>query len=255
MARRRSFSSEFKRQISREFLEGRAGVHELARRYSLSRNLIRLWVRKYEAGEFTDELAEAVRIARLCAELPRYGYRRITAQLRTEGLDINHKAAARMMRERGLQARPLRRFVRTTDSEHDSPIFPNLARGFIATGADQLWVADIAIARGFVYLAVIRDAWSRRVAGYALGRQIDTRLTLAALRAAISARRPPPGLIHHSDRGPQYAAQPYRSELAAHGLVGSMGPARQPIRQWQGRELHEDAQMRGSLPQRLPDLR
>ncbi|HLH74538.1 MAG TPA: IS3 family transposase [Chloroflexota bacterium] len=81
------------------------------------------------------------RIARLCAELPRYGYRRITAQLRTEGLDINHKAVARMMRERGLQVRPLRRFVRTTDSEHDSPIFPNLARGFIATGADQLWLS------------------------------------------------------------------------------------------------------------------
>jgi putative transposase len=166
------------------------------------------------------------RIARLCAELPRYGYRRITAQLRIEGISINHKAVSRIMRERGLQARPLQRFVHTTDSEHDNPIFPNLARGFVATGADQLWVADItyiAIARGFVYLAVILDAWSRRVVGYALGRQIDTRLTLAALRAAISARHPPAGLIHHSDRGAQYAAQPYRSELAAHGMVGSMG--------------------------------
>jgi putative transposase len=136
------------------------------------------------------------------------------------------KAVARIMRERGLQVRPLRRFVRTTQSDHDSPIFPNLARGFIPTGADQLWVADItyiAIARGFVYLAVILDAWSRRVVGYALGRQIDTRLTLAALRAAIRARRPPAGLIHHSDHGAQYAAQAYRNELAAHGLVGSMG--------------------------------
>ena len=166
------------------------------------------------------------RIAVLCAEFPRYGYRRVTAQLRSEGMNVNHKAVARVMRERGLQVRPLRRFVRTTDSEHNSPIFPNLARGFIATGADRLWVADItyiAIARGFVYLAVILDAWSRRVVGYALGSQIDTRLTLAALRAAINARHPPSGLIHHSDRGAQYAAQPYRSELAAHGLVGSMG--------------------------------
>lgn len=166
------------------------------------------------------------RIVQLCAELPRYGYRRITAQLRIEGISINHKAVSRIMRERGLQVRPLRRFVRTTNSEHDSPIFPNLAREFVATGVDQLWVADItyiAIARGFVYLAVILDAWSRRVVGYALGRQIDTRLTLAALRAAISARHPPPGLIHHSDRGAQYAAQPYRTELAAHGMVGSMG--------------------------------
>jgi putative transposase len=166
------------------------------------------------------------RIARLCVELPRYGYRRITAELRDQGWNINHKAVARIMRERGLQVRPLRRFVRTTNSDHKSPIFPDLAREFTATGADQLWVADItyiAIARGFVYLAVILDAWSRRVVGYALSRQIDTRLTLAALRAAIHARYPPPGLIHHSDRGVQYAAQPYRSELAAHGLVGSMG--------------------------------
>jgi putative transposase len=166
------------------------------------------------------------RISRLCAELPRYGYRRITAQLRADGLHINHKTVARIMRQRGLQVRPLRRFVRTTQSEHDSPVFPNLARGFVPTGADQLWVADItyiAIARGFVYLAVILDAWSRRVVGYALGRQIDTRLTLAALRAAIKARRPRPGRIHHSDCGAQYAAQPYRNQLAAHGLVGSMG--------------------------------
>jgi putative transposase len=166
------------------------------------------------------------RIAQLCAEFPRYGYRRITAQLRIEAMNINHKTVARVMREQGLQVRPLRRFVRTTDSQHDNPIFPNRARGFIPTAADQLWVADItyiAIARGFVYLAVILDAWSRRVVGYALSRQIDTLLTLAALRAAINARHPQPGLIHHSDRGAQYAAQPYRSELAAHGLTGSMG--------------------------------
>jgi len=167
------------------------------------------------------------RIAQLCAEFPRYGYRRITAELRIEAMNVNHKTVASVMREQGLQVRPLRRFVRTTDSQHDNPIFPNRARGFIPTAADQLWVADItyiAIARGgFVYLAVILDAWSRRVVGYALGRQIDTRLTLAALRAAINARHPPPGLIHHSDRGAQYAAQPYRSELAAHGLTGSMG--------------------------------
>ena len=165
------------------------------------------------------------RITMLCAEFPRYGYRRITAQLKAEGMGINHKAVARAMREQGLQVRPLRRFVRTTNSDHGSPIFRNLARGFRPTAANQLWVADItyiAIARGFVYLAVILDAWSRRVVGYALGRQIDTRLTLAALRAAVNARQPPRGLIHHSDRGAQCAAEAYRRELAAHGLVGSM---------------------------------
>ena len=166
------------------------------------------------------------RIAELCAEFPRDGYRRITAQLRAEGLTVNHKAVARVMREQGLQVRPLRRFALTTNSEHESPIFPNRSRGFIPTAANQLWVADItyiAVGGGFIYLAVILDAWSRRVVGYALARQIDTRLTLAALRAAIKARHPPRGLIHHSDRGAQYAAEPYRSELAAHGLLGSMG--------------------------------
>ena len=166
------------------------------------------------------------RVLALCAEFPRYGYRRITAQMRAEGAVINHKVVARIMRSRGLQVRPLRRFIRTTDSQHDHPIFPNLAREFVPTAADQLWVADItyiAIPRGFGYLAVILDAWSRRVVGYALGRQVDTRLTLAALRAATDARRPPPGLIHHSDRGAQYAARPYRRELEKHGLVGSMG--------------------------------
>jgi putative transposase len=166
------------------------------------------------------------RIAELCAEFPRYGYRRITAQLRAEGLSVNHKAVARIMRKDRLQVRPLRRFVLTTDSRHDNPIFPNRARDF--TPPLQIsfgWPISptSGVARSFVYLAVILDAWSRRVVGYALGRQIDTRLTLAALRAAIRARHPLPGLIHHSDRGAQYAAEPYRRELAAHGLLGSMG--------------------------------
>jgi putative transposase len=146
------------------------------------------------------------RIEALCADFPRDGYRRITHRLRAEGMVVNHKAVARLMRQNGLQVRPLRKFVRTTDSAHDGPIFPNLARGFGPSDTNQLWVADITyirIAAGFVYLAVILDAWSRRVIGYALGRQIDTRLALAALRAAIETRRPPPGCIHHSDRGVQ----------------------------------------------------
>jgi len=165
------------------------------------------------------------RIEALCADFPRDGYRRITRQLHAEGMIVNHKAVARLMRQNGLQVRPLRKFVRTTDSDHDGPIFPNLARGFRPSGPNQLWVGDITYIRitaGFVYLAVILDAWSRRVIGYALGRQIDTRLALAALRAAIETRQPPRGCIHHSDRGVQYAAEPYRRVLADHGLVGSM---------------------------------
>jgi len=146
------------------------------------------------------EKALRERIVTICEEFPRYGYRRVTHQLRAEGMSINHKAVARIMRENGLQVRPLRRFVRTTYSDHESPIFPNLAAGMIPDGPNQLWVADltyVAIAVGFVYVAVILDAWSRRVVGYAISRRIDTRLTLAALRAAVEARRPVPGCIHH----------------------------------------------------------
>ena len=106
------------------------------------------------------------------------------------------------MREHDLQPRRRKRFVATTDSDHDGPIFPNLAKDVTADGPNQLWVADItyvAIAVGFVYVAVILDAWSRRVVGYAISRSIDARLTIAALKAAIRSRRPPAGCIHHSD--------------------------------------------------------
>jgi putative transposase len=172
------------------------------------------------------EIALRDRIINLCEEFPRYGYRRVTHQLRAEGMPINHKAVARIMRENGLQVRPLRRFVRTTDSDHDSPIFPNLAANISPDRPNQLWVADlsyVAIAVGFVYVAVILDAWSRRVVGYAVSRRIDTHLALAALQAAVETRQPQPGCIHHSDRGSQYAADLYRKALARYGLRGSMG--------------------------------
>jgi putative transposase len=173
-----------------------------------------------------DATALVERIHAICAEFPRYGYRRVTAQLRLDGLPINRKRVARLMARHGLQVRPRRRYVATTDSDHDGPIFPDLARGMEPDGPDRLWVADItyvAVAVGFVYLAVILDAWSRRVVGYALGRNIDARLTVAALQAAIRSRKPPAGCVHHSDRGSQYAAERYRRALAEHGLVGSMG--------------------------------
>ena len=166
------------------------------------------------------------KIGEICAEYPRYGYRRVTAQLSRDGLAVNHKRVMRIMHEQGLSVRPRRRFMATTDSNHAGPIFPNLARDLMPTGPNELWVADltyIAIARDFVNLAVILDAWSRRVVGYALGRAIDTRLTLAALRSAIEGRRPRQGCVHHSDRGAQYAAEQYRQLLGDHGLRGSMG--------------------------------
>jgi putative transposase len=157
--------------------------------------------------------AEARLVARIhaiCAEFPRYGYRRVTARLKAEGERVNHERVARIMREQDLRVRPRRRFVVTTNSDHDGPIFPNLAEDLAPTGPDQLWVADLTYIRilsGFVYLAVVLDAWSRRVVGWAISRRIDAELALAA---AIAGRAPPPGCVHHSDRGSQYASGPYR---------------------------------------------
>jgi putative transposase len=166
------------------------------------------------------------RIQEISAEWPTYGYRRVTAELHAKGHSVNHKKVMRLMKENGLTVRPRRRYVATTDSDHDGPIFPNLAEELTPAAPNQLWVADItyiAIAARFVYLAAILDAWSRRVVGYAIGRRIDARLALAALKAAIASRAPPAGCIHHSDRGSQYAAEDYRAELAKHGIRGSMG--------------------------------
>ena len=142
------------------------------------------------------------------------------------GWVVNYKKIKRLMREHALQPPRRRRFVATTDSDHDDPVFPDRSRDREVDGPNQLWVADltyIAILGGFVYLAAIMDAWSRRIVGYALGRRIDARLTLAALTTAIEHRNPPAGCVHHSDRGSQYAAQAYRALLDEHGLVGSMG--------------------------------
>jgi putative transposase len=162
---------------------------------------------------------------------PAYGYRRVTHELRRRGIVANHKRVARLMRQRGLQAKAARRFVATTDSGHGEPIFPNLARGFVPTGPDQLWVADITylqLPNRFVYLAAILDAWSRKVVGYAIGNTMETRLTLAALDSACKSRQPGPGLMHHSDRGSQYAAKAYRDRLELFGMQGSMSRKANP---------------------------
>lgn len=173
-----------------------------------------------------DDTAIVEAIGAICDEFEHYGWRRVRAALRHQGVLVNHKKIRRLMREHDLQPRMRRRFVATTDSDHDDPIFPNRVDGVTVDGPNQLWVADItyvAIFAGFVYVAVILDAWSRRVVGYAISRSIDARLTVAALEAAIARRKPPPGCVHHSDRGSQYAAQVYRDVLATNGIVGSMG--------------------------------
>ena len=135
------------------------------------------------------------------------------------------------MRQEALTPRGARRFLATTDSDHDNPIYENLALGFRPCGPNQLWVADITYIRlrsGFVYLAVLLDAWSRRVVGYAVGNTLSVQHTLAALNAAADSRNPAPGLIHHSDRGAQYAAKPYRDRLQALGVRGSMSRKANP---------------------------
>lgn len=173
-----------------------------------------------------DETELVARMRAICDEFEAYGYRRVGAALRHQGVVVNHKKIRRLMREHDLQPKRRRRYVATTNSGHDSPIFPDRARDMSLDGPNQLWVADItyiAIAAGFVYLAAILDAWSRRVVGYAISRSIDARLAVAALKAAIRTRRPPEGCVHHSDRGSQYASELYRQILAAHGLCGSMG--------------------------------
>ena len=136
----------------------------------------------------------------------RYGYRRITAELRRRGLLVNHNRVARLMRDDTLLAVQPRAFVVTTDAQHDLEVYLNLASRLTLTGMNQLWVADITYIRlraEFVYLAVVLDAYSRKVVGWALDRTLAARLPMAALTHALTERHPPPGLVHHSDRGVQ----------------------------------------------------
>ncbi|MGE0281860.1 MAG: IS3 family transposase [Rhizobiaceae bacterium] len=191
-----------------------------------------------------DEASIVAAILAVCEEFVFYGYRRVGAALRQKGLIVNHKRIRRLMRQHGLQPSKSRRFAVTTNSNHDGPVFPNLARDMSLTGPNQLWASDItyiALPDRFVYVAIIQDAWSRLIAGYAVGRSIDKRLAIAALLSAIARRKPPQGL------GPSFRprltiriacllryAQPQRHDRLH-------GPQGQSLRQRQSRELHEDA--------------
>jgi putative transposase len=161
----------------------------------------------------------------------RYGYRRVTFALRDRGFAVNHKRVARLMREDNLLAIGRRKFVLTTDSRHKLKVFINLAGRIEVSGIDQLWVADITyirLGREFVYLAVVLDRFSRRAVGWALDRTLAARLPVAALKLAIARRQPPPGLVHHSDRGVQYACREYVELLEAHGIMPSMSRTANP---------------------------
>ena len=164
-------------------------------------------------------------IQKIALEWPSYGSRRIKRELQDRGWDVNRKRVQRLMREDNLLCVVKRKFVVTTDSAHGLKVYPNLAGSMILSGVDQLWVADITYIRleeEFVYLAVILDAYSRRVIGWHLSEGLDDSLTLAALRMALAKRVVRPGLVHHSDRGVQYASGDYTDLLKANGIDISM---------------------------------
>jgi putative transposase len=190
----------------------------------------------YRAWAATEPDAEEMelrdQIQRIAVEHRHYGYRRVTAELRRQGLAVNHKRVARLLRLDNLLA--LRRAAfrpPTTDSTHGLRVYLNLAARLTLTGPDQLWIADLTYIqlRGeFVYLAVVLDRWSRKVIGWQLSRSLQSAVAVEALQQALGVRRPPAGLVHHSDRGIQYAAEEYTRILSAHGIVPSMSRAGNP---------------------------
>jgi transposase InsO family protein len=195
----------------------------------------RAWYYARPIVERDDDESEAVRlrdaIERIVLDFPGYGYRRVTHALAREGWAVNHKRVLRVMRQESLLCQLKRRFVPTTDSAHGGRTYPNLLKGTIRTAPDQAWVADITYIRlptTFVYLAAILDAYSRCCVGWHLSRWIDTELTLAALAMALARRRPAPGLIHHSDRGVQYANGEYIARLDGVGARVSMAARGNP---------------------------
>ena len=161
----------------------------------------------------------------------RYGYRRISAELRRRGMRVNHKRVMRIMAEDNLLAVQPKSFVVTTNSDHEFEVYLNLAGRMKVTGINQLWVADITyirLQREFVYLAVVLDAFSRKVVGWQLDRTLAVRLPLTALEQAIAERKPGPGLVHHSDRGLQYASAEYVGMLRQHQMIPSMSRPANP---------------------------
>ena len=178
-----------------------------------------------EADHPDEDLDLRDEIQRVALEFPAYGRPRITAELKRRGWEVNHKRVGRIMREDNLLCLRRRKFVVTTDSSHPFRVYPNLAGSMELTGLDQLWIADITYIRletEFVYLAVVLDAFSRRVIGWALDRSIEDDLAITALQMAFRRRTPAAGLTHHSDRGVQYASRHYTGLLKEHGVRISM---------------------------------
>lgn len=200
------------------------GVEPMCRLAGVSRAGFYRFLQPRYPGEEETEVRNAIQQIVL-EHHHRYGYRRVTVELGRRGMRVNHKRVLRLMREDNLLGVQPAAFTATTDSSHDQPVYLNLARRLKLTAINQLWVADITYIRlrqEFVYLAVVLDAFSRKVVGWALDRTLSTRLPLLALQRAIALRQPPPGLVHHSDRGVQYCSEQYAGLLNIHGIVPSM---------------------------------
>jgi transposase InsO family protein len=181
------------------------------------------WKKQDQGKNSDDDLL--MQIEPVLEGFPGYGYRRVTKELRKRGLKVNKKRIQRVMRAHGLQRRRKRRFVRTTDSKHSLPVYPNLIQGLDVVRPNQVWAADITYVRlvqGFVYVAVLLDLFSRKVIGWALSSSLHAELVVSALKMALQTRDVQPGLIHHSDRGVQYACEQYVEILQKHGITISM---------------------------------
>jgi transposase InsO family protein len=211
-------------------LQGNLSVERTCYLAQVSRSGFYRWLSEEAPDEEEMELRD--KIQKLFIKHRRkYGYRRIAQELRREGMFVNGKRVLRLMREDNLLAVQAGAFVPTTNSNHDFRVYLNLAGRMKLTGINQLWVADLTYIRlkgEFVYLAVILDAFSRKVVGWALDRTLKAELTIAALNKAIESRKPLPGLVHHSDRGVQYAAEPYVRILRQHGIESSMSRPANP---------------------------
>ena len=188
------------------------------------------------------------KIESICLEFPRYGYRRVTHQLKHEGCQVNHKKVLRLIRESDILCRVKRRWVSTTDSKHRSPGYPNLIKEMVISRLNQVWISDITYIRirtGFVYLAAILDADSREAIGYAVSTMLDTALTLEALRMAIARRRLGPRVIHHSDQGVQYdsGGEGRIGRTQEAWLSGQHGAGRQPLRECRDGKLFQNLEI------------
>jgi putative transposase len=211
-------------------MQGNLSIERMCQLAGVSRaGFYRSW---QEQEAVAEDMQVRSTIQQICTEHKRrYGYRRVSVELRRRGMRVNHKRVARLMREDNLLAVQPKSFMRTTDSDPALEVCLNLASRMKLTGVNQLWVADITyirLHREFVFLAVILDAFSRKVIGWELDRTLAARLAVAALEKAIADRQPPPGVVHHSDRGIQYASGAYVAVLRKHNMIASMSRPANP---------------------------